>query len=665
MPSVARRAAPRARSGPWAPAALFAAVVFTIAPAPATLAAPRAENDVKTADAIAQRVEAYLAYVGARGAMLEGRDADAAALLREVLILDPEASRVHAALAELCLRMRDPDCAERSARRALELPGSDVEAHRVLAQLTLGRFYRDGTDPDLEAGLGHLREAARIDPRDPTTWTLLIGVLAQERRFEDAAREAGRAASVPGADPARPWILLSKSMLSAGRREDAIRLLESTDLPGHTALPVLRMLADLKGAVRDWDGQIDVLRRLQAMLPDDPGISHQLGGALYRVGDTHAALAALESAADARGEDPLVLRDLGRALFAVGRAQDALETFARLPEVYLTPPTMILQAFAAEQAGRDGEAGALWESAAEKARAARDAPRENAARRRGGEVLLRAGDPERALALIGPLEGNDARLLSLRVGALEAAGRGREARETLDGVLDRRPRDPVVHAILAAREADVAGDDAAVATLLAALGGQPDSVLALHRVARNLLIVERAPLAARIVDAAGLPSPPDPETLEIRGRALALAGRTGEAEAAWRRLLELRPDDAGAMNELGYLLATERRSLDEAVRLLERAVESKPRSGSYLDSLGWALHVSGEPDRALPLLRQAVGLADASEMGVIREHLGDVYDALGDAERALAEWRAARAFGSEDPERLQRKIEERSRGDAR
>ena len=123
-------------------------------------------------------------------------------------------------------------------------------------------------------------------------------------------------------------------------------------------------------------------------------------------------------------------------------------------------------------------------------------------------------------------------------------------------------------------------------------------------------------------------------------------------------MLGCSPDNHGALNDLCYLLADEKGQVEAALPLCRRAVDLQPEEPSYLDSLGWALHLSGRSEEALPLLQRAVSASQEGARGEIREHLGDVYAALGRKERAVAEWRAALALGSPDRARLREKIQQ-------
>src|SRR6185436_17674556 len=60
------------------------------------------------------------------------------------------------------------------------------------------------------------------------------------------------------------------------------------------------------------------------------------------------------------------------------------------------------------------------------------------------------------------------------------------------------------------------------------------------------------------------------------------------AEAAVRDVLKRDPDNAIALNFLGYLWADHNLRLNEAVDMIERALAQDPDNGAYVDSLGWA-----------------------------------------------------------------------------
>jgi tetratricopeptide (TPR) repeat protein len=128
--------------------------------------------------------------------------------------------------------------------------------------------------------------------------------------------------------------------------------------------------------------------------------------------------------------------------------------------------------------------------------------------------------------------------------------------------------------------------------------------------------------------------------------------RHAEAEKLLREQLEVDPDDALILNNLGYNLADEGRKLDEAEKMIRRALEldrdERARrgereldNGSYLDSLGWVLFRRGKLDEARKALEAAVKSPDSNGDGIAWEHLGDVAIRQKDVASAHAAWRKA------------------------
>jgi Flp pilus assembly protein TadD len=373
------------------------------------------------------------------------------------------------------------------------------------------------------------------------------------------------------------------------------------------------------------------------------------------MGDFFGALGPLREAHEARPVDPLVRRDLARVLVRLGRGAEALDLVDGLPQVYRAPHTILLWAQAFEQAGRFGEAadrlGELLEALSTDDRASYGP----AVRLRIARNRVRSGEFARALALT---ENSDDDPPSLRVHlqALDGLGRAATADERLRSRLAARPGDPAAIALLSLRAQR--NDGSGLEAALAAIARAAAPALTAAEAAAWLTAWDDPKLGARILETSPLPRSPDPGILRAWASTLLAAGRSGEAERWFRQLLEQEPDDHVTMNDLGYLLASDGRSLDEAERLVRRALDLRPEEPAYLDSLGWALHRAGRSADALPLLKKAAGRARERDEAGIRQHLGDVYLALGDRDRARAEWKAAIALGSDQPELLRRKIGE-------
>jgi Flp pilus assembly protein TadD len=109
------------------------------------------------------------------------------------------------------------------------------------------------------------------------------------------------------------------------------------------------------------------------------------------------------------------------------------------------------------------------------------------------------------------------------------------------------------------------------------------------------------------------------------------------AEARLRRLLELTPDSAQALNALGYTLVDRTTRVAEGYDLIERAHKLSPEDPFILDSMGWALYRMGKLDGAETYLRKAMAERPDAE---IAAHLGEVLWVKGERASAREVWQS-------------------------
>ena len=127
------------------------------------------------------------------------------------------------------------------------------------------------------------------------------------------------------------------------------------------------------------------------------------------------------------------------------------------------------------------------------------------------------------------------------------------------------------------------------------------------------------------------------ELLYTRALVAERLDRVEVLEGDLRAVLEKTPDDANALNALGYTLADRfPERLEEAKKLLERAMELKPDDPAIMDSYGWLNYRLGEYETALEYLRRAYDLINDPEIGA---HLGEVLWESGKHKEALKVWR--------------------------
>ena len=130
-----------------------------------------------------------------------------------------------------------------------------------------------------------------------------------------------------------------------------------------------------------------------------------------------------------------------------------------------------------------------------------------------------------------------------------------------------------------------------------------------------------------------------------------LKGEHDKSEEQLRLVLETDPDEPLANNNLGYQMADRNIHLEEAERLIRRAIAvdrivrkdvgESEENAAYLDSLGWVLFRRGKLAEARVWLEKASSLPDEADQPTVWDHLGDVYAKLELTGKAKAAWTKA------------------------
>ena len=144
------------------------------------------------------------------------------------------------------------------------------------------------------------------------------------------------------------------------------------------------------------------------------------------------------------------------------------------------------------------------------------------------------------------------------------------------------------------------------------------------------------------------------QPLYFRGIAYEREKQWDKAEADFKKVLAIDPDNADALNYLGYTWVDRGENLTEAFEMIRKAIEIEPNSGAIVDSLGWAHYKLGQYEEAKTKLEDAVELSPSS--ATIIDHLGDVYWKLGRFREAGYQWERALEFEPTDEERANIKL---------
>lgn len=140
--------------------------------------------------------------------------------------------------------------------------------------------------------------------------------------------------------------------------------------------------------------------------------------------------------------------------------------------------------------------------------------------------------------------------------------------------------------------------------------------------------------------------PGNTDLLYARGLTGEKVGNIELLESDMRTILKTEPDNAHALNALGFTLADVTDRIQEAFLLLQKAIQIKPDDPAIIDSYGWVNYRLGYHEEAIRLLRKAL-----SQMhdGEIAAHLGEVLWVVGKQKEALGVWKRALEKSPDDP----------------
>jgi tetratricopeptide (TPR) repeat protein len=647
---------------------------FAVSPTVAVHAqtpAPRSTQAAPTAD---RSAEAYAQFmIGHR--LAENDDAAGAiAAYKRAMELDPTAADIPAELAALYLQTDKVQDAATTAQQALKLSPNNREANRVMGMIyaAMSEMARENRPPaatdkgaaeNVTKAIEHLQRAIEksVGESDPVARATLARLYLRAGTYDKAVTLL---TALVDEEPG--WadgpMLLAEAYAGAGRTADAIAWLESHVAGNPRLFPAL---GDFYERERRWSDAANAYGRALQRNPRNLDLKVRYAQMLLNSGGRESAIKARDALTEvvaARATDPFALYLLSQAQRRSGDAQAAESTARRViaqnsrsPRGYfalaealedrhqyqaivdeLAPlvarnrgrtgddglnvtPLLPHLGFAYQELGQHDKAIATFEEAR------RLSPKDPAVASYLVEANISAKrypaavEAARAAAAENP---DDLRLLRLHAQALRRTGKADQGITLLEGALKTHADDPLAYIVLGQMYADAERGDQAVKTLLMAQAKFP---------ADNSVAFEL-------------------------GSVYEKQQKFADAEAAFRQVLAREPENAAALNYLGYMLAERGERLDESVAFLKKALEIDPDNGSYLDSLGWAYFKSNRLDLAEENLRRAADQLKTNS--VIQDHYGDVLFKMQRYDAALEAWNRALSGDGDDIDRaeIDRKI---------
>ena len=613
---------------------------------------PASQTAAQSSDPIA---EAYNQFLLAQRLEEDNDMAGAVAAYKRAMTLDPKSADIVSSLATLYLRQNKISDATAMAEQALKVDPENAEGHRVLGTIdaTLAsqaegdNRQRDAVLENVTKAIDHL-EASIAHPLgapDANTRAMLSRLYITAGTYDKAITMLNDLVKQePGW--AEGATLLVQAYAAAGRSAEAVSFLEQSAPDNPRLYPTL---ADFYGRQDRWQDAADAYQQALQLAPRDFNLRVGYGTALLNMGGmanaTRARDVLREAVTGTRATDQRALYLLAQAERLAGDLDASEATARRLIALNRSSPRAYvalaetLEERQRYQAVIDALGPAITDfrsSATSSAALSTLLPHVGFAYQQLGKTdsavetfqeaqKLSPGDPGIATALIqaqiaaksyaaaaetahaARAQHDDLRLVRLEAQALRLGGKTDQSIAVLQDVLQKHSDDPAAHIALAQGYSDANRGAQAVQVLKDAQAKFPNE--------SNI-------------------------TFEL-GAIFDKQKRFADAEAAFRQLIAKEPENAPALNYLGYMLADRGERLDESVSLLQRALQIEPENGSYLDSLGWAFYKEGKLELAADNLKRAADRMTTNS--VILDHYGDVLFKQGRYDDAIAAWSRALA----------------------
>ena len=448
-----------------------------------------------------------------------------------------------------------------------------------------------------------------------------------------------------------------------------------------------------------------LIQSASEQMPDELALVSLQADLLIQHNSREEAIELLRSFAAGHPADGQAQAELALALLRSGRTEDAMTVFRRIPEKQLTPQIRFAYAQALNVSGRfaearvqlnaavkeDPEYSEAWQLLAltleeldRKAEAKKiyrnlldSDPDNRSARLFLIRLLLQEKNMDAVVATIS--ESHDPLHFSVASAAMLMDEKLADQAEKLLSRLEKQPGMPEgIYFYHAALLYETGMDPERALSLLDRLSrGSPEYDKALRMKVRILYERKRFPEALQALDDMRRLRPTDVEPLLLTAELLTLQkdfkaadkvlaealhlqpdnenaafqqaylqevmGNRPKAMALMEKVVEKFPDNALALNYVGYNLADGNRELDRAYALLQRAVELEPEADFILDSLAWVHFRRGELEDAWEQIQKALDASDKSGPGdpAMFEHYGDIAFARGDGKNARQGWQKA------------------------
>jgi tetratricopeptide (TPR) repeat protein len=610
------------------------------------------------------RANAYyhdgLAHLYEELAVNNGRPDYAAQAIEEyklALNADPDSTYLEDGLSDLYFKLGRIREAVNSAQDQIKKNPNDIAAHNLLGKVylrSLGDMQGTQSTQMLQLAIGEYEKLAKLQPKDVETHLLLGQLYGLDHDSAKAEAQFKMAQALDG-NSEEAVLNMARLYSEEGQPQRAVDVLSSIPADDRSG----RISFALGASYDELKKPKEAAAAYEASLeeePDNPDTLHALAIDLLADNQLDAALPVYQELVKLDSKDLQSLIKVAEIQRRQGHYEQALVTLKSARALNGDADNLELsfnEAVLYDSLGRYDDAVSTLQGVL------------NATARPGGSY----SDPEKSnraifldrLAIVYneenkvpeaiaaykqmiDLGGNDFMIRGSQgeIDTFRQAQQYKDALAVASALAKQFPKNQAVQLMYAYQLADIGQPDQGLALANAQLAGaqtkadQRDVEIAignidfrLHRSADALMHLDKADtLAAK---------PEEHGYIDlIRAQIYDRDKQYDQAEAQYRKALEIDPQNASVLNDLGYMLADRGVRLQEALKMIQQAVALDPQNGAYLDSLGWVYFKLGQYAPAEENLQKAIARTptDAS----IHDHLGQLYEKTGRLKLAVEQW---------------------------
>ncbi|HJW96513.1 MAG TPA: tetratricopeptide repeat protein [Thermoanaerobaculia bacterium] len=577
-----------------------------------------------------------LDFLSAKLAAEDGRYDEALSLLDKVIAKNPDNPVLLYEHAMVLIDASRVDRAEGELRRVTELNPDFYDAQRVLGRLLLDRS--NGDRARVDEALKHLQAAFKLNGDDLSTGVTISQLLVSTGRAAEAERVLAQLLE-RAPDQRAINYNYAQVLTKLGRGNESRKYLERALELDPTFGPAVLQLIDIYQKENEWQKAADLL---QPLISDDPmnlDLQKQQAFFYLRAGMPEKARTTFKNLVAADPKDTRSQFYLAEALSDLEQYEEAEKIYRGLLEKSPNDPEFLIS-FALSQVAQKKYPEAVKSFNALLAQSDVPDNLQALAKTQLAFIALQKGDYEQAVAGVRPIlifrDQPNSQAIGIALDALRKEKKYTEAIVLLQPLVNKFASDPYLNARYI--EMLLHAGDKARATEAAATQAKFGPKNTIAAAEAYVSMQDYAPAIALLRQQSD--AKPDDNDLAFElGSVYERSGDRANAEKVFASILQKQPDNAAALNYLGYMWAESGVNLDRAAEMLTKAVSQDPRNGAYIDSLGWVYFRQGKLDLAEKYLLDATHLLPHD--ATVQEHLGDVFAKRGDLMRALTTYRHA------------------------